>query len=123
MTFSNRMKALGTSLITKFGEEVTFTRAVNGNYIPSALGRVAGTATTYAVVACPVDFNLKEIDQVTILSGEKKLYVSRTDTSNNEITPQVGDTVNLNSIDYRVLEVLTYEAQGEDCAYLLKIGV
>lgn len=129
MTIASNFKKLGLKLMKKNGQEAVFTRTVNGGYIPSALGRSEGTPITYTVAVFPIDFNLNPLRNgqndagVTVLEGSKKLYVSRIDTSGNEITPQVGDSVSLNSIDYRVLEVLTYEAQGTDCAYLLKIGV
>lgn len=115
--------SLASDMIRQNGRSspVTFTRAVTGEYTPEALGRPEGTPTTYDCVAAPLDFKLKEIDQVTILSGEKMLWIPGKDVNGVAVDPQVGDTVDL-GIEYRVLEVTSFETESVNCAFLLKIG-
>lgn len=115
--------SLASDLIRQNGRSspVTFTRAVKGEYSPDTLDRPVGTPTTYICVAAPLDFKLKEINQVTILNGEKMLWIPGEDTSGNAVDPQVGDKVDLGTI-YRVLEVTSFETESVNCAFLLKIG-
>ncbi len=115
---------LASSMITQNGrtDPVVFTRAVNGEYATNALTRTLGTAITYTVVAAPLDFKLREIDQVTVITGQKMLWIPGVDTSDVSISPQVGDTVDLGTV-YRVLEVTAFETESVNCAFLLKIGV
>jgi len=114
---------LARSMITEFGRDtpVTFTRKVVGEYETSALGRPAGTPVTYTVVSAPINFKLRELDGVTITSGEKILYIPGRDTSANLVEPRIGDTVALEKV-YRVLEVIPFETESVNCAYALKIG-
>jgi hypothetical protein len=116
--------ALASEMIRQDGRSspVTFSRAVNGEYTPGVLGRAEGTPITYSCVAAPLDFKLKEIDQVTILSGQKMLWIPGEDVDGVAVDPQVGDTVDLGTT-YRVLEVTSFETESVNCAYLLKIGV
>lgn len=114
---------LASSMITQFGRAVpvTFTRQVVSGYSPTTLTSVEGTPVTYTCVAAPLDFKIAEMDKVTILEGEKMLWIPGEDTSGAAVTPIVGDTVNLGVV-YRVLMVTAYETESVNCAFLLKIG-
>ena len=120
---ANGWISLASAMIKQNGraDPITFTRQVVNNYSPDTLTRTEGTPVTYSVVGAPLDFKLKEIDQITIITGQKMLWVPGVDTSGAAIDPQVGDTVNLGVI-YRVLEVTSFETESVNCAFLLKIG-
>ncbi len=114
---------LASQMIEQNGRSspVTFSRQVVGDYDTNTLSRVDSTPTTYQCVAAPLDFKLKEIDQVTVITGQKMLWIPGVDVNGTAVDPQVGDTVNLGII-YRVLEVTSFETESTSCAYLLKIG-
>jgi hypothetical protein len=123
-TAANGWISLASKMIAQNGRTspITFTRQVVGSYNPDMLTSPEGTPSTYSVVGAPLDFKLREIDQVTVITGQKMLWVPGVDVSGTAISPQVGDTVDL-GIVYNVLEVTSFETESVNCAFLLKIGV
>ena len=116
--------SMAEEMITQDGRSspVVFSRLSPSNYETSTLGREQGAPVTYTCVAAPLDFKLKEIDQITVITGQKMMWIPGVDTSGNAVSPQVGDTVDLGTV-YRVLEVESFETESVNCAFLLKIGV
>lgn len=114
-----------SEMTSEFGRStpVVFSRAVTSDYSPALLKpNPNGSATTYTCEAAPLNFKLRNIDKVTIQSGEKMLWIPGVDTNGSSVSPKVGDTVDLGTV-YKVLEVIPYETESTNCAFLLKIGI
>ncbi len=112
---------LARDMISEFGraEDVTFSRNILTGYDTNTLQANDGTPATYTLPAAPVGFSMREMNGTTVLTGMKKLYIP----GGTSYAPIIGDTVDLGGNVYRVLEVIVYETESVDCAYLLKIGV
>ena len=117
---------LATEMIAQYGETtgVVLTKPNAGTYSTSTLAPAAGSPATYNFWGAPVDFKIRDIDKVTIMTGEKLLYLPGTTKTGATVIPEVGDTVTFaNSDVFRVLEVTSYDTESVSCAFLLKIGV
>jgi len=120
----NEWLDLAGELLAEYGRatSMTFTRAQYGEQDTDTLSRAVLTPLTYTCLGAPIDFNVREINNNTITTGQKMLYVSGVDTADVAINPQINDTVSLDVV-YRVLEVTSYETKSVNCAFLLKIGI
>lgn len=123
---------LAIKMIKKYGQTVPMslikTKDGGNDYDPQQLTRDNGGQDIYPFYGAPLDFNMEDIDNVTIISGQKMLWLPGTNSNGGAIDPQVADQVLMidstgNNVYFRVLEVTTYETESTTCAYLLKIGV
>lgn len=123
--------ALATQMIKANGQTLPFylikSRDGEEDYDPDQLTTPSPAGGTLAseIYGAPLDFKLRDIDKVTIMSGEKMLWMPGTDTSGTAVQPEVGDIVSFNGgagPEYRVNEVTSFETESVNCAFLLKIG-
>ncbi len=117
---TDRLQALALRMIQRYGRSLpaTFTKSNSTNYNPATLTYDGVAPSTFQAYVAPVDFKITEINETTIKTGEKQLYVAISSG-----TPEVGDDVTLGSIKYRILEVEAYETESVVCAYRCKIGI
>lgn len=122
MTFASDMQAVAAELLATvedggFGQQLTFTRIVAGDFVP-ATGVVNGNVTsTYTALCHPSQYNAEEIDGTLIKRDDVKL-IAYTAT-----TPFVGDTVSLDSVSHRLQNVQRLKAQGTDIIYILQARI
>ncbi len=117
---TDRLQALALRSIQRNGRTLaaTFTKSNSASYNTATLSYDSVAPSTFQAYVAPVDFKLHEIDNTTIRSGEKQLYVAISSG-----VPEVGDDVTLGSIKYRILEVEAYETESIVCAYRCRIGI
>lgn len=116
--FSDNLTGVGTSLLTKFGEVVSFTNSVQGVYDVSTGTTGAPVVTVYTGFGFPTSFSAVEIDPGMVLSSDVKLIVNKTSQP-----PTVDDTVAFSNKTYRVLGVQEIKAQGADIIYILQVRI
>jgi len=116
--FSTGMASTALSLLTKFGETVSFTNAVQGTYSPTTGTTGASTDTVFTGYGFPTGFSAVELAQEEVLVKDVKLIVNKTSQR-----PAVDDTVTFSSVTYRVLDVQEVKAQGADIIYILQVRV
>jgi len=69
------------TLISQFGQEVTLRKPLYGSYDPTT-GTVASTTNTdYAVKCYMAEFGLSEVNNDSILMGDRKALLPAVDTS------------------------------------------
>jgi len=94
------------TLVNQFGQEVTLRKPNYGSYDPST-GTVASTTNTdYTVKAYMAEYSLSEVNNDSILMGDRKALLPARDTSNATIPEPdaedqiigFGDTVKIVSI-------------------------
>lgn len=117
---SDRYVALALRMIQRYGRtlQATFTKSASTGYNPATLSYDSLSPSTFTAYVAPVDFKITEINETTIKSGNKQLYVALSSG-----VPEVGDDVTLGSIKYHILEVEAYETQSVVCAYRCVIGI
>ncbi len=120
MSFKTRMQAVAQRLTETYGELCSFTRTVEGVFIPTTGETGAGTISTYTAYGHPGSYSIDEIDNSTALSTDIRLIIELTST---RVVPLVGDVVSLNSTTYRVMSVNSLKAQGSDIAYILQLRI
>lgn len=125
--------ALATQMIQQYGQELPFylIKSKDGEqeYSPDELSSPPSEDEdpndVYEFYGAPLDFNLRDMDKVAVISGEKMLWVPGTTIAGEAIIPEVGDIVTFSQgagKSYRVNEVTSYETESVNCAFLLKIG-
>jgi len=81
-------------LLNRYGTEVTLSKPTFGSYDPTT-GTVSSTTTdTYTVQCYMADYNLSEINNDSVVMGDRKAYFPPNDTSGVAIPkPDVEDTI------------------------------
>jgi len=82
------------TLVTQFGQSVTFRQVSHGTYDPTT-GTVASTTNTDKTVKCYMsEYNLTEVDNDSVVMGDRKALLPSTDTSGSSLPePDVGDKI------------------------------
>lgn len=116
MSFYSDMQATASSLLTTYGQNLTFTRETPGVFDPET-GTV-GTPTETSYTGYGVVLNIKnmEIDGERILQGDRMITLQNVST-----VPKINDTVPIGSDTYTVLEVKPMNPAGTNLVYKLQI--
>jgi len=114
--FSDGLTSTALALLTKFGQDGTFTREAEGEYNPITGEVGPATITTFSGKVQPDQFQNNEIDGTVIKRTDTKLIVNKTDT-----IPMTGDKVAFGGSTYRVVMVNKVIAQGADIIYILGV--
>ena len=94
------------ALITRFGEEFTFTRTTDGAYNP-ATGAKAQTTSTFKKYACEFDYNNADRAGETVTENDRRMLVEGHDF-------HVGDTVVIGSDTFKVINISEIRPNGSD---------
>lgn len=97
MSFYDDMKTVATNLLTEFGQLHTFTSYAQGAYDPGT-GTNTVTTSTYSKNAVKYPYNTVEKNNTAIEVGDIRLIAEFGDYS-------VGDTVTIDSVDWRIMDV------------------
>ena len=116
--FSDRMAATALRLITQYGEAITLTRATPGAYDPTTGTTAAGSTANYNGFGVPIDYDQSEKFSDQIKQGDSRLFINAVST-----IPQPADTLTLDSIVYRVMDVRKYTINSEHVLYELQLRV
>lgn len=120
MTFATDMISVARDLTRDLGQNITFSRATEGSFIPGS-GDVAGElVSTYTAYGAPMNYNRREIDGDLIQESDLQVWL---EVNNASSVPAVGDVANISGIVYRVLNVTTYVAQGTTVLYRLQVRI
>lgn len=120
-TFDARMVSLAQRLTSKFGESLTFTRVTQGAYDASDGTTATPTTTNYTANAVPQDYTEFERALESVQQDDVRLCVEKSATDPTE--PLVGDTVALDSITYKIVNVGKMTTRGVDVMYILQCRV
>lgn len=116
--FSDRMTASALALLMEYGEAITFTRITQGPYNPLTGGTEGDTTAAFSGYGVPVDYQTLEIDGSIVQQGDVRVYVNATSTE-----PAVGDQLDLDSRNYRVMNVLRYAISSANVLYELQVRI
>lgn len=116
-TFSTNMKNVANSLLTNYGQDISFVRWTTSEY-NTATGAVEPMqSTTFSGKGHPNNYRLDEIDGETIQVNDVRLIVY------SVTAPQIQDEATVDSVIYRVMNVEKLQAQGEAIVYRLQLRV
>lgn len=116
--FSDELSAITLELITEYGEAITFTRITVGAYDASTGSTGSGSTAMFTGVGVPIDYIQSEIDGTIVKQSDVKLFVNAVAT-----VPVVGDEVDLDSQDYKVMDVTKFAVNSETVLYELQLRV
>lgn len=114
---STNLKAIASSLLTDFGETVTFIRETTSEYNVNTGAVDPVTTTTYSGNGYTRFYTINEIDGNIVQQNDIFLLVYTT------TEPVVNDTVSVDSVLYRVMNVEKLKAQGENVLYRVQLRV
>ena len=82
------------TMVNQFGQEVTLRKPLYGSYDPTT-GTVGSTTNTDYTVKCYMaEFNLSEVNNDSILIGDRKALLPASDTSGTSLPePDAEDTI------------------------------
>lgn len=116
MSFSSNLQAVAIRLLASYGQSATITSYTDAGYDPG-IGEVTRNETSWTADIYPDLYTTAEINGVSVLSTDSKVY---THSGNS---PQVGNTINFNATEYRIMDVQKISAQGADILYVLQVRV
>jgi hypothetical protein len=108
------LQATGTRLLTEHGEAISFT-IESATFDPDTGAKTSSTSTV-AGVGYPSQYRKSDIDGSVIRQGDIRLVTGKLDQR-----PQVGWLVEVDSVTYRVMDVVPIRASGADIIYLCQI--
>ena len=111
MAMSDNMR----KVIEKLGEPCTVTSTEEGAFDPATGTVGAGTTIVQSGFAAPDTYNSYEINGTTVLQGDVKLVLSKLG-----MRPEVGDTVTMDSVVYRIMDVYPVRMSGADVVYIVQ---
>lgn len=115
MPFYDDMQAVATSLLTDKGQSLTFGRETSSGFnVP--LGVNTTSSSTYTGYGVSTQYKRPEIDGTNIQIGDIKLILQKTTT-----VPILGDTVTIDSLIYRVMNVESVSPAGTVVIYKIQL--
>ncbi len=120
MSFASGLLLTARRLIQAYGQSVSFSRVVEGAFVPTTGAVGAGTTSSYTAYGAPMMYKAREVDNVLILMTDMQLWV---EVNLGGSIPAVGDVATVSSIAYRVLAVDKFYAQGTVLVYRLQIRI
>ena len=115
MSFATGLQTTASTLLTTYGQALTFTRVAEGDYNPVDSSTGPATTTTYTGKGHPSAYTAIEVDGTLIQQKDVKLTLYTTGT------PAVDDAVTLDTVVYRVMSVEKVNAQGLTIIYKLQL--
>ena len=111
----NGSEVTGNDLIRRYGQELTFSREVSSAFNPASGVNTTAT-TTYTGYGAVFDYNANEIDGDVIQRGDIRLVMEVTSP-----VPEVGDTVTVDSIIYRMMNIKTLSPAGTPIIFTVQL--
>lgn len=121
LSLGQRAAAMALRLLGKDGDtNVVFTRAMPANFDPTTGIANTPTAYTYTSQGVSSGFTQAEMTSSNVQYGDMKytIYPPQDGT-----IPQVGDTVQLNGIVYRIMNVVNTNLQNTTIIFDLQLRV
>lgn len=116
MAFYPSLANTATNLLTKYGQTVTLSRLTGATFDP-ALGQDSGGSTaTWTGKGAAFNFNSSEIDGVMIQESDIRLLLEAVSS-----TPEIGDQVTVDSVNYHVVSVNETSPGGVVVKYDLQL--
>lgn len=116
MTFYSGMQTTATTLLTNYGQNLTFTRETPGAYDPATGTVGTPTETSYSGYGVVLNYRDAEIDGERILQGDRMITLQNVSTA-----PKINDTVPIGSDTYTVLQVKALNPAGTNLVYKLQV--
>lgn len=116
-TFSTNLKNTANTLLTNYGQTISFVRWSLSEYNVATGGVEPTGSSTFTGKAHPSRYRIDEIDGALIQENDIKALVYTT------TEPLVDDEATIDSITYRVMDVEKLQAQGEAIVYRLQLRV
>jgi len=108
-----RLQNSAGAMLQKFGRQVTFTRTTDGDF-DADTGTKTQTTTTFTKFACVFNYSAEEIALNNIEVGDRRVLAEGH-------AYKVGDTVSLDSENYRVVSVSNIQPAGTIVACNLQV--
>jgi hypothetical protein len=120
MSFASNLVVTARRLVQKYGQSMSFSRVVEGSFVPSTGAVGAGTTSSYTAYGVPITYDASEIDNLTIMENDLRVIVEVNVAGN---IPLVGDVVTIDGQAYRVLSVKKTVAQSVSLIYTLQVRI
>lgn len=91
------IQSTASSLLQKFGRQLTFTRTTNSTYNPNT-GTASPSTSSYSKYGAVFNYSDAEKAEGTIEEGDRRILAEG-------YTYQVGDTVSIESEIYRIISI------------------
>lgn len=119
-SFYTGLQSTTRKLLADKGQLVTLRRTDPNGAYDLATGKQALGEVTFSAYAVVLDFPAKEIDQTTVLRGDRKVLL---EANASLPEPQVGDSVTVGGVVHAVTMVKVLRPAGVTVMYTLGIRV
>ncbi len=109
-------------LLNRYGTEVTLSKPSYGAYDP-ATGTVSTTSTsTYTVQCYFANYDISEVNNDSVVMGDRKAYFPTVDTAGNTIpAPDSEDTISGLGDDVKIVRVQELYSSGTLVCYICQV--
>jgi len=114
--FYSQLAATATSLLDTYGQTVTLSRLTGATFDPILGQDSGGSTTTWTGSGASFNYNSSEVDGAMVLESDIRLVIEAVST-----TPEIGDQVTVDSINYHVVSVNETSPGGTTLKYDLQL--
>lgn len=108
-------------LLEMMGQQMTLKDVTQGSYDPST-GSYSNTSTDITLSGYVADYSLSEINNESIVIGDRKVILATVDTSGASIpTPKVGDKVTGVAKEVKIVSVRTIYEGTAPAVYICQV--
>jgi len=118
MSFYSNLSATALKLLTKFGQAVDISRDTTSSFNPATGITTPGAQVTDSGFGASFDYTAQEIDGTNIIKGDIRLILNSVTR-----TPESGDTVTIDSVVYRLMNVEKIAPAGTVVIYDIQLRV
>ncbi len=115
---SDELELIVLGLLEEFGELATFSRVVEGAYVPGDGSVGAGTSSNFTAYVVPNIVSNNEKPDSIVKDGAHELLAMHATSE-----PLIGDKVTYDSRDFRIQQVDKTRLSGNTLLYTLRVHV
>lgn len=114
-SFYANLKNTASRLLTTYGQTISFSRAVTDSFNPATGVTTPGTPVTFTGKGAAFDYTDAELVDTLIERGDIRLILEA------GTAPEINDIATVDSVDYRVMNVITTSPAGTVVKYDLQL--
>lgn len=115
---STKLATIASKTISKYGAPVTFTRTIEGAFDPATGKDSTATTSTFGAFGIRDAFRSSEIDGTNIVNTDVRLFIKVPAT-----VPAIDDTVTLDGVVYRVMNVTPVSPNNTIVLYDIQLRI
>lgn len=119
MTLATNLRSRAQTMLSNYGRSATISRTAEGAYDPTDGTVASGSSSSYAADVFLTNYKAFEVDGQLVKQQDIKAIIEFVSGSE----PLIGDTVSVDSVTYRIVDVQKIVAQSTVIVYKAQLRI